>query len=241
MHKTLQLVEYLLKNGSVLCIDDCAGHTMAFAALAHFRAPPPPPGAHATPEERAAEEGCRLVRAKAASLLALLDDHQALAACREEAARSAGRYVGIGSDTIGRRYSSPGRAPGTGFGSSDISSGASLSRSTAGTARRSTAPSAFTAPSARGQPPPAAAAREVRPFSLGGSAGSALAARALERALPAQREAAAPLRDACALEDYHAEAAAMRAGNLGRAAYKPPTTQVRAHACVVLLLLCFSP
>jgi hypothetical protein len=64
VHKTLTLVEYLLKHGSPACIDDCAGRVMSFAALTHFRAATPA-GVHHTAEDREAEEGCRLVRAKA--------------------------------------------------------------------------------------------------------------------------------------------------------------------------------
>ena len=115
VHKTLALLDYLLKNGAVGVVDEASSHAMTFAALSRFSAPRSVAaggGAGGTVAGADTDEGCRLVREKAAALLSLLDDTAALRRCRAEAQRSAGRFVGIGRDASGSRRS-------LGFGSDD--------------------------------------------------------------------------------------------------------------------------
>ena len=160
VHKTLALLDYLLKNGAVGVIDEASSHAMTFAALSRFSAPRAVAaggGAGGAVAGADTEEGCRLVREKAAALLSLLDDTEALRRCRAEAQRSAGRFVGIGRDASGRDGSRRSLA----FGSDDAFDAAprGVTIATAG-AKRET----LSAQPAR-----------VRPFSL---AGSSISARA---------------------------------------------------------------
>ena len=152
MHKTLALLDYLLKNGAVGVIDEASSHAMTFAALSRFSAPRAVAaggGAGGVGAGADTEEGCRLVREKAAALLSLLDDTEALRRCRAEAQRSAGRFVGIGRDASSR----DGGRRSLAFGSDDAPpSPRGVTIATAGAKRE-----------------PA----RVRPFSLAGSSISA--------------------------------------------------------------------
>jgi hypothetical protein len=266
VHKTLALVEYLLKHGSLGVIDDAAAHSITFAALSRFSAPRPPVGAtRLTAEERAEDEGCSLVRTKARlsdarltrfaadvssrtaqakALLGLLDDVEALARCRTDARRSAGRFVGMGSESFRRRA----------FGSLDGGSSSSVSVSISSAGGDSSVSSAFGSPvqtSTAGSPRQAttpagsrtlsggvaqSAARGVRPFSLGG--GTPGASRSLDEMLAAHRSNSIGGASSAAMEEYAAEAASLRAST-GRASsgdsggYRPP--QARPARSTMLL------
>jgi hypothetical protein len=167
--------------------------------------------------------------------LALLDDVDALSACRADAQRNAGRYVGMGSDAFGSRRS-------TGGGGSGGGGGGNVSYASS---RRVSAPGAPAAAASSSSSPPAERTppARIRPFSLSGGAsgGSFGAARSLNEVLSVRGGGAeaAPRRDAGALEDYRAEAAAVRAANPWRSPYKPPQQQARLlHIfCDALVLL----
>ena len=160
MHKTLALLDFLVKHAAVGVIDEASSHAMTFAALSRFNAPrsglggPSLPGSGVPAD---AEEGCRLVREKAAALLALLDDTEALRRCRAEAQRVAGRLVGIGRDASGGR---DGGRRSLAFGSDDLPAAPrGVTVATAGGSRESLGMSTSS---------------RVRPFSL---AGNSLASR----------------------------------------------------------------
>jgi hypothetical protein len=157
VHKTLALLDYLLKNGAVGVIDEASSHAMTFAALSRFSAPRSgASGAVAGGSFAGADvdEGCHLVRDKAAAVLALLDNTEALRRCRAEAQRSAGRFVGIGRDATVRE----GGRRSLAFGSDDFDASAAprgVTIATAGAKRETLG------------------AQPVRPFSLAGSSISA--------------------------------------------------------------------
>ena len=156
VHKTLALLDFLVKHASVGVIDEASSHAMTFAALSRFSAPRGGLGAHAPAAAGDEEEGCRLVREKAAALLSLLDNTEALRRCRADAQRSAGRFVGIGRDSMGR----DGGRRSLAFGSDDVAP-RGVTIATAGASRE-----ALGAPPAR-----------VRPLAL---AGRSIAARGIE-------------------------------------------------------------
>jgi hypothetical protein len=161
VHKTLALLDFLVKHGAVGVIDEASSHAMTFAALQRFSAPRGgvASGAMAAGVPADAEEGCRLVREKAAALLSLLDDTDALRRCRAEAQRVAGRFVGLGRDSMGGREGGGRRSLAFGSGDDVAPASRGVTIATAGGSRE------------------ALGAPRVRPFSL---AGSSIAARALD-------------------------------------------------------------
>jgi hypothetical protein len=161
VHKTLALLDFLIKHGAVGVIDEASSHAMTFAALSRFSAPRAGVGgaAMAAGVPADAEEGCRLVRDKAAALLSLLDDTDALRRVRSEAQRVAGRFVGLGRDSLGGREGGGRRS--LAFGSSD--------NDVAPASRGVTIATAGGSREALGAP-------RVRPFSM---AGGSIASRGL--------------------------------------------------------------
>lgn len=151
-----------MKHGAVGVIDEASSHAMTFAALARFSAPRggAGSGAMAAGVPADAEEGCRLVREKAAALLKLLDDTDALRRVRAEAQRVAGRFVGLGRDSLGGREGGGRRSLAFGSGDADVAPASrGVTIATAGGSRE------------------ALGAPRGRPFSL---AGGSMSARGLD-------------------------------------------------------------
>lgn len=86
MHKTLGLIEHLVKFGSNACVSEIRENTFKIRMLSDF-----------TYREGSVERGAG-IRDKAKYVATLLSDHQLLEQEREQAKRNLNKYIGIGSE-----------------------------------------------------------------------------------------------------------------------------------------------
>jgi len=88
-YKTLQLVEYLLKNGSERCIDNVRDHLYEIRTLTSFQ----------YVDEKGKDQGIN-VRHRAKEIIELIEDPDRLRSEREKAQNNRNKYAGVSSDEV---------------------------------------------------------------------------------------------------------------------------------------------